>query len=319
MRKFLVTGCAGFIGSHLCDRLIAEGHDVVGIDNFDPFYDRSIKEQNIARLMNNDSFQLIEGDICDDHTWNLLATEEFDCVFHLAAKAGVRPSILNPQAYTKTNIIGTQKLLDWMVESSNKRLIFASSSSVYGNNEKVPFSENDNVDFPISPYAFTKKSCELMIHTYSHLYNIHAVCLRFFTVYGPRQRPDLAIHKFMKAIYNGEHITLFGDGSTSRDYTYIDDIINGISKAYGLIDKLKFEIVNIGSENPIKLIDLVFAINKILGKKADIQFSDNQPGDVTRTFADLSKSKELLNHAPKTSIHEGLQKFYIWVLRNKNS
>jgi UDP-glucuronate 4-epimerase len=319
MGKFLVTGCAGFIGSHLCDRLIAEGHDVVGIDNFDPFYDRSIKEQNIAQLMNHDSFQLIEGDICDDHTWNLLATEKFDCVFHLAAKAGVRPSILNPQAYTKTNIIGTQKLLDWMVKSSNKRLIFASSSSVYGNNEKVPFSENDNVDFPISPYAFTKKSCELMIHTYSHLYNIHAVCLRFFTVYGPRQRPDLAIHKFMKAIYNGEHITLFGDGSTSRDYTYIEDIINGISKAVESIDKLKFEIVNIGGENPIKLIDLVFAINKVLEKKADIQFTNNQPGDVTRTYADLSKSKELLNHEPKTPIHEGLQKFYDWVLRNKNS
>ena len=315
MEKFLVTGCAGFIGSHLCDRLIAEGHDVVGIDNFDPFYDRSIKEQNIARLMNNDSFQLIEGDICDDHTWNLLATEEFDCVFHLAAKAGVRPSILNPQAYTKTNIIGTQKLLDWMVESSNKRLIFASSSSVYGNNEKVPFSENDNVDFPISPYAFTKKSCELMIHTYSHLYNIHAVCLRFFTVYGPRQRPDLAIHKFMKAIYNGEHITLFGDGSTSRDYTYIDDIIEGTLRSYSYVTQNEgYEIFNIGSDNPVSLYELVSILESTTGKTAVKITLPMQSGDVNRTFADISKASKGIGYKAKYDIHKGISHFHEWFL-----
>lgn len=312
MGRFLVTGCAGFIGSHLCDRLIDEGHKVVGIDNFDSFYNRSIKNDNLSRAIKSPKFSLIEGDIANEKTWQSFNDKSFDAIYHLAAKAGVRPSISDPAAYIRANIIGTQKLLEWMVTSGNKKLVFASSSSVYGNNKNIPFSENDKVDHPISPYAFTKKSCELMIHTYSHLYDLNTTCLRFFTVYGPRQRPDLAINKFFKAIINNEPITLYGDGSSSRDYTYIDDIIDGVLNASKALNNQSYSIINIGGEHPVKLSNLVSSIEKVIGEKAKINYIENQPGDVSRTFADISVAKNRLNYYPRTNLEEGLKIFYTW-------
>ena len=306
-KKFLITGAAGFIGSHLCERLIAEGHTAVGLDNFDPFYDRKIKESNIKTLIKSDKFKIVEGDIRDAGCVNSICKIGIDAIIHLAAKAGVRPSIADPLGYADCNINGTMVLLEAAKKCGIKKFIFASSSSVYGNNKKVPFSETDNVDYPISPYAATKKAGELICHTYHYLYKIDITCLRFFTVYGPRQRPDLAIHKFVKLIEQDKPIPVFGDGSMMRDFTYIDDVIDGTVAA---IEKCKgFEIYNIGESRPIRLDDLIKEIEKAIGKKAIIKYEAVPPGDVEKTYADVSKAGKVLGYDPKTEIAVGLKKF----------
>ncbi len=314
-KRFLITGAAGFIGSHLCERLIAEGHTVVGLDNFDPFYDRKVKESNIKSLKKSDRFKLAEGDIRDADIVESICKSGIDVIVHLAAKAGVRPSIADPLGYADCNIRGTMVLLETARKSNIKKFVFASSSSVYGNNKKVPFSESDNVDYPISPYAATKKAGELICHTYHHLYKTDIACLRYFTVYGPRQRPDLAIHKFAKLIEQGKPIPVFGDGSMMRDFTYIDDIINGTAAA---IERCEgFEIYNLGESKPVRLDKLIEEIEKVLGKKAIIERKPVQPGDVERTFADVNKAKEKLGYNPNTEITAGLKKFVEWFREQK--
>ncbi|MBC8481498.1 MAG: GDP-mannose 4,6-dehydratase [Planctomycetes bacterium] len=313
--KALVTGAAGFIGSHLCERLVRDGWAVVGLDNFDPFYSREIKESNAAWLGRQDGFELVEGDIRDSGcVEGMLQKGDVDIIVHLAAKAGVRPSIEDPVGYQDVNVKGTVVILEAAKKFGIKKLVFASSSSVYGNNKKVPFAESDNVDFPISPYAATKKACELICYTYSHLYNIDMSLLRFFSVYGPRQRPDLAIHKFARLIEEGEPIPVFGDGSMRRDFTYIDDIIDGVVASMN--NCRGYEIYNLGESRPVRLDELICAIEKALGKKAVINRLPQQPGDVDQTYADVSKAKEKLGYDPDTLIEDGLAKFVEW-FRNK--
>jgi len=311
-KNYLVTGGAGFIGSHFVDMLLSEGNNVITIDNFDNFYSRDVKLKNIATALTFDTFQLVEGDIRDRKILDdLFSNNYFDVVVHLAAKAGVRPSIEDPEGYYDVNINGTLNILEAMKAYDIKKMIFASSSSVYGNNEKVPFSESDVVDFPISPYAATKKSGELLCHTYHHLYDFKINCLRFFTVYGPRQRPDLAINKFTKKIMNGETIEMFGDGTTKRDYTYIDDIIQGIKLA---IDNLNgFEVFNLGESRTIMLKDLINLIENEIGEEAIIEKLPLQPGDVEQTYADISKARELLKYDPQYEIEEGIKNFIEWM------
>jgi len=310
---FLVTGCAGFIGSHLVERLLSAGHDVTGIDNFDPFYPRSVKMENIKAALMSSQFRLVEADLAEPSTYKNLFTQ-VDCVVHLAGKAGVRPSVENPEAYIRSNITATQLLLEWMRDAGLKKLVFASSSSVYGNNKSVPFRETDFVDDPISPYAFTKKACELMNHVYHHLYGADILNLRFFTVYGPRQRPDLAIHKFIDTIASGKPITLFGDGSSARDYTFVDDIISGIEKSidYVMMHNCVFETINIGNNSPVKLQTLVDKLYTLMDKPQMLQYAPMQPGDVERTYADISKADRLLGYRPKTSLDSGLGIFKAW-------
>jgi nucleoside-diphosphate-sugar epimerase len=310
---FLITGCAGFIGSHLTDRLLHQGHKVTSIDNFDAFYPRSVKMQNIESALKSSRFKFVEGDLSKDKVYEGLPTD-IDCVVHLAGKAGVRPSVENPEAYIESNITATQNLLKWMNRSGLKKMVFASSSSVYGNNKSIPFRELDAVDHPISPYAFTKKACELLNHVYHHLYQIDVLNLRFFTVYGPRQRPDLAIHKFINAIRADEPITLFGDGSSARDYTFIDDIIAGVLKAidYTMDHQGVFEIINIGNNNPVQLRTLVDKLYALMGKEPKLTYAPMQSGDVERTFADVSKAELMLGYKPKTSLDDGLLAFKDW-------
>ena len=310
--KALVTGVAGFIGSHLCERLLADGWTVIGVDNFDDFYDPQIKRQNISASLQNENFQLIEADIRDSSAMND-AVRDVEVIVHLAAKAGVRPSIEQPLLYADVNINGTMVLLEAAKKHKISKFIFGSSSSVYGNNKKVPFSEDDNVDFPISPYAATKKADELICHTYHHLYGISITCLRFFTVYGPRQRPDLAIHKFAKLIEQGKPIPVYGDGSMMRDFTYIDDIIDGTVAAMQKCDG--FNIYNLGESRPITVNDLISEIEKALGIKAVKEYQPPQPGDVERTFADVTKATKELGYDPRTEIQVGLEKFVTWLRR----
>lgn len=315
-KKFLVTGAAGFIGSHLCERLVSDNHVVVGLDNFDPSYDRRIKESNIKTLIKSDKFKLIEGDIRNVNCVESICSDNVDAVIHLAAKAGVRPSIADPLGYADCNINGTMVLLGAAKEYGIKKFIFASSSSIYGNNKKVPFSETDNVDFPISPYAATKKAGELICHTYSHLYDIDIACLRLFTVYGPRQRPDLAIHKFAKLIEEDKPIPVFGDGSMMRDFTYIDDIIDGVVAA---IERCEgYEIYNLGESRPVRLDILIRQLEEALHKKVTIERLPVPPGDVKQTYADITKAKEKLGYNPETDITAGLAKFVVW-LREQES
>ncbi len=309
--KALVTGAAGFIGSHLCERLLADGWLVVGVDNFDDFYEPKVKWQNIESCLAHDNFGLVEADIRDSAAMNEVAGQGIDVIVHLAARAGVRPSIENPMLYTDVNISGTVAMLEAARQYDVRKFIFGSSSSVYGNNKKVPFSEEDNVDFPISPYAATKKACELICHTYHSLYGIDMTCLRFFTVYGPRQRPDLAIYKFARLIEQGKSIPVYGDGSMMRDFTYIDDIIAGTTAA---IDKCAgYNIYNLGESEPIKLGELIEHIEKALGKKAQKEYLPKQPGDVERTYADVSKAGKELGYKPGTHITEGLARFVQWL------
>lgn len=311
--KVLVTGAAGFIGSHLTQRLLAQSHNVVGVDNFDEFYDPAIKRDNISGPMKNENFQLVEADIRDVNAMEKVFGSGIDIIVHLAAKAGVRPSIADPMLYADVNINGTMVLLEAAKKHNIKKFVIASSSSVYGNNKKVPFAEDDNVDFPISPYAATKKACELICHTYHHLNWTSITCLRFFTVYGPRQRPDLAIHKFAKLIEQDKPIPVYGDGTMMRDFTYIDDIIDGVTASMQNCDG--FNIYNLGESRPISVSDLICEMEKALGKKATIEYMPTQPGDVDRTFADVTKAINELGYDPKTSIQAGLKNFVNWLRR----
>jgi len=308
----LVTGAAGFIGSHLCRRLIDSGSRVIGLDNLDPFYDPAIKRKNLGNLLNDKRFTFVVGDIRDSScVESILDKSRPNVVVHLAAKAGVRPSIEDPVGYADVNLNGTAVLLKAAQQYDVDRFIFASSSSVYGNNPKVPFSETDAVDHPISPYAATKKGGELLCHTYSHLYGMNITCLRFFTVYGPCQRPDLAIHKFARLIEVGKPIPVYGDGSMERDFTYIDDILDGVMAA---IEKCRgYAIYNLGESRSIRLDELIGEIEKALNKKAVCNFLPMQPGDVLRTCADLTRARQDLGYRPKTELRQGLAKFVNWM------
>lgn len=313
--RALITGAAGFIGSHLSERLLADGWTVIGVDNFDDFYDPQIKRRNISDCLKNTNFQLVEADIRDRDAMDKVTGEDIQIIVHLAAMAGVRPSIAQPLLYADVNLNGTIMLLELAKKHGIEKFIFGSSSSVYGNNKKVPFSEDDNVDFPISPYAATKKAGELICHTYHHLFSISITCLRFFTVYGPRQRPDLAIHKFARLIEQGNPIPVYGDGSMMRDFTYIDDIVNGIVAAMGQCDG--FNIYNLGESEPITVNDLIAEIENALGKKAIRQYQPLQLGDVKRTYADVTNAARDLGYNPSTSIQAGLKKFTVWLREHK--
>ncbi len=314
--NILVTGGAGFIGSNLSEKLLNEKHNVFCLDNFDTFYDPLIKRKNIEQSLVKNNYALIEGDIRDKHLMNkIFAENEIELVIHLAARAGVRPSILEPELYYDVNVIGTLVLLEAMKSANVTRMIFASSSSVYGNNEKVPFSESDNVDFPISPYAATKKACELLCHTYHNLYGFDIFCLRYFSVYGPHQRPEMAIHNFARKIIDGSPITVFGDGTSKRDYTFIDDIVDGTISA---MNNLKgYEIINLGESKTYSLNTVIALLEKSLGKKAIINKLPDQPGDVNLTNADISKAKSLIGYGPKTNLEEGISKFVSWLVKDR--
>ena len=314
--NILVTGAAGFIGSHVCEHFIRQKHEVIGIDNFDNFYSRNIKNLNLEKLLSERKFKFCECDIRDKESLNsIFSNNMIDIVIHLAAKAGVRPSIESISEYYDVNVNGTVNLLESMRNFSVSKMLFASSSSIYGNNEKVPFSENDRVDNPISPYASTKKSGELLCHVYSHLYHFDITCLRFFTVFGPRQRPDLAIHKFTRLIDEALPVPFYGDGSTSRDYTYIDDIVNGIDCALKAIKG--YHIYNLGESTVINLKTLVETIEKLLRKKAVLNVLPLQPGDVNSTYADISRAQQEIGYAPKTHIESGIREFIKWYTENK--
>jgi len=318
--NILITGVAGFIGSHLADRLIIN-NKVIGIDNFCDYYQPQIKERNLEQLKANPNFMLYRIDIRDNALLGKCFSEnKIDLVIHLAAMAGVRPSISDPLLYTEVNIVGTINVLEMCKKFNIKKLIFASSSSVYGNNEKVPFAEDDFVDYPISPYAFTKKAGELICHSYHHLYQISIACLRFFTVYGPRQRPDLAIYRFTEKIINNETITLFGDGTSKRDYTYITDIIDGIVQSIEYVRSgCKYEIFNLGESTTISLVELVRTLEDEIGNKALTEQFPMQPGDVNQTYADITKSNKILGYYPSADFKTGIQFFVEWYKKTHNT
>lgn len=310
--SILVTGGAGFIASHLCEALLLEGANLVVIDDFNDFYDPAIKRSNIAGF--RDRIQLVEGDIRDEALVNaLFAAHRFEKVFHFAARAGVRPSIEDPRLYFTTNIDGTFNLLDACRHHGSPRFIFASSSSVYGINRKVPFAESDAIERTISPYAATKIAGEQICSNYAHLFGVRCACLRFFTVYGPRQRPDLAIAKFTRAIREGNAIDRYGDGSTARDYTYVDDIIQGVLAAARYTDLSPFEIFNLGGSATTTLDELIALVGRTVGREPVIRQLPDQPGDVPRTFADVDKARRLLGYEPRTAIAEGLAKYAAWL------
>jgi UDP-glucuronate 4-epimerase len=313
MKRILITGGAGFIGSHLVDHLMAEGDwQITIIDDFNNFYDPSIKRANIKRHLARADYRLIEADIRDyDGIRQALGETRFDCIVHLAARAGVRPSLTEPRLYVETNINGTMNLLELARERGTKQFVFGSSSSVYGENKKMPFSEDDPIFNPISPYAATKAAGELICHTYSHLYGMRIVCLRFFTVYGARQRPDLAIYKFAKLISSGQAIPVFGDGTTRRDYTYIDDIIAGVRAAIDY-EQSNYEVINLGESRTVELRELISLLEQALGQTAQVDRQPMQPGDVPQTFADIGKARRLLNYNPQTQIEEGIKRFVEW-------
>jgi UDP-glucuronate 4-epimerase len=313
MKNLLVTGGAGFIGSHLIDRLLAtDVARVAVVDDFNDFYDPKIKHDNIREHLKDPRYTLHEVDIRDRAALEQVFKDaNFECVVHLAARAGVRPSLSEPQLYAETNINGTLNLLELVRHHHIKQFVFGSSSSVYGVNAKVPFSEDDPIRQPISPYAATKGAGELLCHTYSHLYGLRCVALRFFTVYGPRQRPDLAIHKFAKLISQGKPIPVFGDGTTRRDYTYVDDIIDGVMAAIDY-DQSNYEVINLGESRTVELNELISLLEKEFDTHANIDRQPPQPGDVPQTFADISKARALLGYDPKTQIEEGLHRFVEW-------
>jgi UDP-glucuronate 4-epimerase len=312
--RILVTGGAGFIGSHLVEKLLAAGHEVAILDDFNDFYDPQIKHANIAGVAND--VTMYHVDLRDGApVRNLFHREKFETVAHLAARAGVRPSIQEPQLYYDTNVSGTLHLLDAASVTGVERFIFASSSSVYGVSKTVPFSEDQHVTQTLSPYAATKIAAEFLCSTYSHLYQMRVVALRYFTVYGPRQRPDLAIHQFTRRIYAGQPIEQFGDGTTRRDYTYIDDVIQGTMAALKYDGPL-FDIFNLGESDTIQLKDLIAAIENALGKKAKVNRMPEQPGDMPLTCADISKARKLLGYNPTTRFSDGLPRFVEWFLRS---
>jgi UDP-glucuronate 4-epimerase len=312
-RNLLITGAAGFIGSHLVDELLANDvEQITVVDDFNDFYDPQIKRANIQHQLADPRYKLAEIDIRDAAALqNIFSENKFDGIVHLAARAGVRPSLAEPQLYNETNINGTLNLLELARKHNIKQFVFGSSSSVYGINAKVPFSEEDTIRQPISPYAATKGAGELLCHAYSHLYGIRCVCLRFFTVYGPRQRPDLAIHKFARLISAGQPIPVFGDGTTRRDYTYVDDIVAGVVSAIEY-DKSVYEVFNLGESRTVELRELIGLLEKELDAHAIIDRQPAQPGDVPQTFADITKARALLGYNPQTQIEEGIRRFVEW-------
>ncbi len=307
----MVTGCAGFIGSHMIDKLLDKGKTVIGIDNFDQFYDQSIKIKNIEHNLDNKNFIFYRADIREkEQMEKIFHDNEIDTLIHLAARAGVRPSIQDPLLYEDVNVRGTINLLELGRKHNIRKLVFGSSSSLYGINEEIPFREDDPVDKTISPYAASKKACEIFCYTYHHLYGIPITSLRFFTVYGPRQRPEMAIHKFTRLIDQNKIIEMYGDGRSRRDYTYISDIVDGIMAAVDR--KLGYEIINLGNSNVVELRQLINLIEKNLGKSAIIKNLPDQPGDVPVTYADISKAQKLLGYKPKVRIDEGIENFVNW-------
>jgi UDP-glucuronate 4-epimerase len=318
MKNILVTGGAGFIGSHLVDRLMGEGESLVTVvDNFNDFYDPALKRANIDRHIGRSELNLVEAEIGDWLAMNeLFERGRFDLVVHLAARAGVRPSLEAPLDYEETNVQGTYVLLEAARRHGVPHFVFGSSSSVYGINSKVPFSEDDPIARPISPYAATKVAGEAACHAYSHLYDMRVVCLRFFTVYGARQRPDLAIHKFARLIDGGRPLPFFGDGRTRRDYTYIDDIISGVVAAINY-EASRFEVINLGESETVELGRLVELLEAALDKKAIIDRQPAQPGDVPITYADISKARRLLGYDPRTKIEDGIDKFARWFMEKR--
>ena len=312
----LVTGAAGFIGSHLCETLLKDGHRVVGLDNFDPFYDPAVKWSNTRWALDQPGYKLEQGDIRDRQLLRQIFTQQpVDVVIHLAAKAGVRPSILHPGEYFDVNVNGTLQILESMAEARVKRLLFASSSSVYGNQAKTPFSETDDVSHPISPYAASKRSGELLAHTYHHLYGMDVACLRLFTVYGPRQRPDLAIHKFAQLALENRPIPLYGDGRTRRDYTFVADIVQGMRQLLEL-PSWGYEIFNLGGGKPVTLMDMVRALETALKRSLEVQFMPKQAGDVEQTFADVRKAFQYFGYQPRVDLQEGVKQFTAWLQHN---
>jgi len=314
-QSVFITGVAGFIGSHVAEALLRRGDGVVGLDNFDPFYDRAIKERNLASLSAFPGFRFFEGDIRDPAAlarWGREGTP--GAIIHLAAKAGVRPSVADPAGYADVNVLGTTRVLCFARDRGVSRVLFASSSSVYGGNEKVPFSEDDPVDRPVSPYAATKKAGELLCHAFAHLYRMNIASLRFFTVYGPRQRPEMAIHKFTRLIFEEKEIGLFGDGTTRRDYTYIDDIVGGVLGA--LCAPPGHRIYNLGESATISLADLVSLIEKATGLRARRAFLPLQPGDVPVTYADISRARAEIGYDPKIPVAAGVERFVAWFREN---
>lgn len=317
----LVTGGAGFIGSHLCERLLDDGYKVINVDNFNRFYNPEIKRDNIKDMVNKDGYVLCEGDIRDaDFIDSVLQSHDPKLVIHLAAMAGVRPSIESPILYHDINVIGSLTLLEACRRYEIRKFVFASSSSVYGNNE-TPFKESDCVNKPVSPYASSKIAGELLCYNYHYLYNFSTLCLRFFTVYGPRQRPDLAIHKFSKIIDQEGVITAYGDGSNSRDYTYIDDIVEGIMRAVCYINcdtrKPLYDVFNLGNSYPVSLKRMISVLEDTIGKKAKVHHGPLQAGDVTSTYADITHSSDVLGYSPSTGFDEGIYKFVKWFLNER--
>jgi UDP-glucuronate 4-epimerase len=308
MAKVLVTGGAGFIGSHVAQKLLARGDEVVVLDNFNDFYDPALKRRNARELS---GARVVTGDIRErERIAGLLAEGAFDALIHLAAMAGVRPSLLDPLHYEDVNVRGTLVLLEELKKRPDTRFIFASSSSVYGSNDKLPFAESDDIHRPVSPYAATKRAGELVCYTYHHLYGIPTTCLRFFTVYGPRQRPEMAIHKFVRAVFERRPIPFYGDGSTRRDYTYIDDVVDGVLRA---LDRCQgYEIYNLGESETTSLAELVELIGAVCGEEPRLDRQPLQPGDVPITYADVTKARERLGYRPTTSVRAGLERFVAW-------
>lgn len=319
IKTYLITGGAGFIGSTLTERLLNENNKVLCIDNFCDYYNPKLKEKNVEEFVKNKNYSLYRIDIRNrDDVKNVFDENKIDVIVHLAAMAGVRPSIENPLLYQEVNGIGTQNILEEAKLHNVKSLVMASSSSVYGNCKEVPFKENMIVDYAISPYAATKKANEVMAHVYHKLNDMNIIMLRFFTVYGPKQRPDLAINKFTRLMLEGKHIPMYGDGTTSRDYTYVDDIVDGICKScdYVINNDNVYEIINLGSNNPVSLKEMINTIGEVLNVEPKIEALPMQPGDVDRTYADISKAKKLLGYSPKFTFKEGIQKFIDWYKDN---
>lgn len=320
MKTYFITGGAGFIGSTLAEELLKEGNKVITIDNFCDFYNPKIKEKNVEKALNNANYKIYRNDIRDREAIKRIFDENsIDVVMHLAAMAGVRPSIEKPTLYQEVNCMGTQNILEEMRLHHVKNLVMASSSSVYGNCKQVPFKEDMIVDYAISPYAATKKANEVMTHVYHKLFNMNVVMLRFFTVYGPKQRPDLAINKFTRLMLEGKEIPMFGDGNTSRDYTYIEDIVDGIIRAckYTMSHENLYEILNLGNSSPISLKDMIDVIAKVLNVKPKIKQLPMQLGDVDRTYADITKAKKIIGYEPNVSFEKGIKNFVLWYNENQ--
>ncbi len=317
MPHALVTGGAGFIGSHLVDSLLADGWQVTVFDNFDPFYDSSIKEANVRPHETNPAFSLVRGDLRDARAVDGLGHQTYDVIVHLAARAGVRPSIEDPVGYQDVNVTGTQLLLELARRIGTKQFVFASSSSVYGVNPRVPWREEDHVLEPLSPYASTMVRGELLGHVYSPLYGMRFFALRFFTVYGPRQRPDLAIHKFAKLMLAGRSIPVFGDGSTSRDYTFVDDVIRGVRGAMSYTGT-QYEVINLGNTQQVTLTEMITGLERALGVTAKIERHGEQPGDVPQTWANVDKARALLAYNPETPYRDGVERFAAWLTSQRS-